>query len=239
MFKGQAHPSQLRRLFRLLVSLVLLGSLLLINVPKARADDVGGPIDTDTTWTLAGSPYIVVSPVLVMEGVTLTIEPGVTVRFNSHKALPVYGELIAIGTSENPITFTSNVGTNPGDWDYIVFTDTSVDAVYDVDGNYVSGSILKYVNIEYAGGASLADNNGALRLNASGPFITYTTVRNNAINGIMAFNNPITLKMTHNSITENAGAGIYVTSGMYVEITDSTNLVTSTMSPAGRWNQNR
>jgi len=222
MFKGQARPKHLRHLFHLLVSLSVLGALLLMNIPIARADDVGGPIDTDTTWTLAGSPYIVVSPVLVMEGVTLTIEPGVTVKFNSHKAIQVDGELIAIGTVENPITFTSNVGTNPGDWDYIVFADTSVDAVYDVDGNYVSGSILKYVIIEYAGGASLEENNGALRLDAAGPFITYTTVQNSATSGIIGFHNPVTIKMTHNSVMNNAGTGINVTGTTYLEITDNT-----------------
>jgi ABC-type dipeptide/oligopeptide/nickel transport system permease subunit len=36
--------------------------------------DVGGMISTNTTWDLAGSPYIVLAPVLVVEGVTLTIE---------------------------------------------------------------------------------------------------------------------------------------------------------------------
>ena len=221
MFIRTILPSHFRRWHHMLLCLSLLGAMVLSPTPAVRAGDVGGPIDTDTTWTLAGSPYIVTSPILVMEGVTLTIEPGVTVRFNSHKALQVAGELLAMGTSEHPITFTSNVGTNPGDWDYIVFTDSSVDAVYDVGGNYQSGSILQYVVIEYAGGASV-DNNGALRLDAAAPFITHCTIRNNASAGIMAYNSPTTLKMTHNAITDNAGAGIYVTSATSVEITDST-----------------
>ncbi|MDD1713608.1 MAG: PKD domain-containing protein, partial [Methanoregulaceae archaeon] len=157
-----------------------------------------------------------------MEGVTLTIQPGVTVRFDSHKALQIDGELIAVGTSASPITFTSNVGTNPGDWDYIVFSDSSVDAVYDIGtGVYQSGSTLQYVVIEYAGGASV-DNNGALRLDAAAPFITYTTIRHNASAGIRGFNSPVTLKMTHNTIMDNAGTGISVAGATYVEITDST-----------------
>lgn len=221
MSNDYAYSVQIRRLLHLIVSLSLLGALLLVNVPAARAEDVGGPIDTDTTWTLAGSPYIVVSPVLVMEGVTLTIEPGVTIRFNSHKALQIDGELIAMGTSDNPIIFTSNLGGNPGDWDYVVFSDSSVDAVYDVNGNYQSGAILQHVIIEYAGGASV-NNNGALRLDAAAPFVTHTTIRDNASTGIMAFNSPLTLKLTHNTIMDNAGTGIYVTSATTVEITDST-----------------
>jgi PKD repeat protein len=221
---ANAHPVRFRRLFRLLLSLSVLGSMLLINVPAVRAEDVGGPIDTDTTWTLAGSPYIVTSPVLVMEGVTLTIQPGVVVKFNSHKALQIDGELIAVGTSGSPIKFTSNVGTAPGDWDYIVFTESSVDAVYDIGtGVYQSGSTLQYVIIEYAGGASV-DNNGALRLNAAAPYITHSTIRNNASTGIMGFNygGTLTLKTTHNTMTNNAGTGIYVLETAYVEITDST-----------------
>ena len=224
MFTGYAHPAKLKRLLQLLVSLSLLGTMFFVNVPAAHAEDVGGPIFDNTTWTLAGSPYIVISPVLVMEGVTLTIEPGVVVKFNSHKALQVDGELHAVGTSGSPITFTSNVGTTPGDWDYIVFSDTSVDAVYDVGGNYQSGSILQYVIIEYAGGASV-DNNGALRLNSAAPFITHCTIRNNASAAIIGFNysNAHMFKATFNTIMNNAGAGISVDGiNPSAEITDST-----------------
>ena len=44
--------------------------------------DVSGAISVDTTWTLAGSPYVVVGDVTVEPDITLTIEPGVQVRFN-------------------------------------------------------------------------------------------------------------------------------------------------------------
>jgi len=46
---------------------------------------VSGAIRTNTTWTKAGSPYVVTGSVTVYgdttTGVTLTIEPGVEVRF--------------------------------------------------------------------------------------------------------------------------------------------------------------
>jgi hypothetical protein len=68
--------------------LVLLSSF---TVGPSSADTtVGGSISTDTTWTLSGSPYIVTSAVTVMgtdgdDGITtLTIQPGVIVKFNRY-----------------------------------------------------------------------------------------------------------------------------------------------------------
>lgn len=210
--------------FKLAVCLSLLSALLNIQVPGVQASDVGGLIDTNTTWGLAGSPYIVTSPVLVMAGVTLTIDPGVTVKFTSHKAMQIEGQLHAVGTAGSPILITSSAAAPaPGDWDYIVFTDTSADAVYDVSGNYVSGSTLQYVTIEYAGGASV-ENNGAVRLNAAAPYFEHCTIRYSASGGIHAYNGPadLVLKVRHSTLSDNAGTGIRMIGGAYVEITDNT-----------------
>ena len=111
--------------------------------------EVGGVIDTDTTWTVANSPYVVTSSVLVQQGVTLTINPGVEVKFNGGTSLRIDGELIAQGASDNKITFTSNQTTpDLGDWGCIFFTNTSTDAVVGSSGNYVGGSILRSVILE-------------------------------------------------------------------------------------------
>jgi RHS repeat-associated protein len=75
--------------------------------------EVSGDVTSSTTWTLDQSPYIVTGEMRVMPGVTLTIEPGVVVRFRVPASgapyqLLVYGTLIAEGTESQRITFTSD-----------------------------------------------------------------------------------------------------------------------------------
>jgi uncharacterized repeat protein (TIGR01451 family) len=93
--------------------------------PMAQAQpldsNVGGVITQSTTWTVAGSPYILTADVVVTTGVTLTIEPGVEVRGNSGTELDVLGHLEAVGTVTQPITFTSATDTGPGQWQGLFF----------------------------------------------------------------------------------------------------------------------
>ncbi len=67
---------------------------------------VGGPVPGDTTWTLAGSPYVVTSTVTVAAGLTLTIEPGVEIQLRSDKGITVFGSFLAQGTESNTISIT-------------------------------------------------------------------------------------------------------------------------------------
>jgi parallel beta-helix repeat protein len=66
-----------------------------------------GIIGSDTTWTKANSPYTLTGPVGIANGVTLTIESGVTVNLGSFY-LEVNGTLNAQGTSADKIVFNSN-----------------------------------------------------------------------------------------------------------------------------------
>ena len=81
--------------------------------------NVSGGIYSNTTWTLANSPYVVTDTVVVFPNVTLTIEPGVVVKFNNTKVLEIrQGTIIAIGTLNDSITFTSNAPSPyAGIWD--------------------------------------------------------------------------------------------------------------------------
>lgn len=83
--------------------------------------NVSGGIFADETWTLANSPYIVTGNVVVFPTITLTIEPGVLVKFNSGVQLELrQARLLALGTNSDSITFTSNTSSIPGSWDKVL-----------------------------------------------------------------------------------------------------------------------
>ncbi len=150
-------------------------SLLLVFLsisPISAATPVSGTISSNTTWAVADSPFQVTGNVTVASGVTLTIEPGVTVKFDSGKVLEVEGTLVARGTSTSTITFTSSAASPAaGDWGYIKFKDSSTDATFDGNGDYSSGSILEHCVAEYGGGIGIAHAVGIIWAASSSPFI--------------------------------------------------------------------
>ncbi|MEW6753840.1 MAG: right-handed parallel beta-helix repeat-containing protein [Candidatus Latescibacterota bacterium] len=101
----------------LLATALVLGTAL-----AARAADVSG--DQSGTWTLAQSPYVA-GGTTVPAGQTLTIEPGVVVRFHPGAYLSVRGTLNAVGTASAPITFTSNGNLAAGTWNSVCFEEGS------------------------------------------------------------------------------------------------------------------
>lgn len=137
------------------------------GIMVSQSTNVGGSITANTRWGLAGSPYIVTATVTVSNNTTLTLEPGVEVRFNANTALVLgsgsAGILSAQGTLTHPIRFTSNSALPvPGQWNGINFSLTT------------SASILDYCLIEYGGADS---NNANLRIASSTPTIQNSTIR--------------------------------------------------------------
>ncbi len=81
------------------------------SVWMASADTFVGGAVSGQTWTKANSPYVVTNDILVA---SLTIQPGVTVFFQSDRMMEVAGRLTAIGTAQDKITFTLHPASSAG-----------------------------------------------------------------------------------------------------------------------------
>ncbi len=208
------------------IKLILIAFVLIASISVASAADVGGVIMTDTTWNASGSPYNVIGSVLVWNGSTLTIEPGVVVNFADGKYLWIgdSGKLIADGTPDDKITFTG-ISKTKGYWKGVVFGPLSDDA------SVINNTIIEYGGREWFSGKSseqcfttsshanvvpsLTENQISqikthgisLRANiitcCAAPTITNSTIRNSAGNGILCIGPHSTPTITCNWITNN------------------------------------
>jgi hypothetical protein len=215
-----------RSVLAVMIILAAAAWILLLLPAEVQADTyVSGPITTDTTWNAAGSPYIITSTVNVMNGVQLTIQPNVVVKFNLGTSLEIDGALVA-----QDCTFTTNDATPArGDWGHIFFKTTSVDAIFDMSGNYVAGSMIQGCLVEWGGGG--AGVNGAIEVGGASPYLYQNTIRENGDSGIHATGrsatNPIVIR--ENSVTQNsgstAGGGVYVVAGSVISNTIANNSI--------------
>ncbi len=101
---------------------VVVLSLLLGHVGLRAETRVTGVLAADARWSSAYSPYRVEGDLLIRNGATLTIEPGVTVYMDKAANVRVEaGAIVAIGRSDLPIQVLSDkvrLGSTPaaGDW---------------------------------------------------------------------------------------------------------------------------
>jgi len=210
-----------------LLVLIIVGSITMTRrdfTPQVLASPnctiAAGVIASNTTWSPgACSTYDVTGNISVLNGVTLTIEPGTTIQFANNTSLTVQGVLLAMGTANNPITFTSSNGSPlPGDWLGILFVDEAPDAIVNLSYNYISGSIIQHSIIEYA--------QDGINLRNSIPYIDSNMIRNN-FQGIDASSsyssNPTPLVIRNSTISFNgddtvsfgySGGGISVSGGL-------------------------
>lgn len=160
-----------------------------------------GRITSDETW-IEGL-HIITGDVIV-DGATLTIEPGAIVRFNSRTSLYIGYQasqagatLLANGTPDKMITFTSSAATKTaGDWDYIWF-----------DEGASKVSSMQYCSVEYGGGYS--DRYGAIHIRESAASISNSTIKLSESHGISldgdgyfeAFNNNLVEQNTLSAIS--------------------------------------
>ena len=150
----------------------------------ANDDDLD--IKGEYTWTNQNIPYTIEGGLRIgaeVPGVQLTIEPGTVIKFYEGANFQIaywgnhYGSLIANGTTEEPITFTSaKPAPTAGDWDGFFFYEGS------------SNCIINNCFINYAGDTGVSD--AALFLTDAGSPLTLsnTHISNSASNGISVDN---------------------------------------------------
>ncbi len=173
-----------------------------------------GVVVTSGTWHNQGVPYEL-APLNDGDGIwitptegtpaILTIEPGTTIRFSEGAQLMVgyggsTGGLIAVGTAQSPITFTSASNSpQPGDWHQLNFADGAVDAQ----------TRLEHCIIEYGGRSGY----GNVLIADAIPAIADCTLRHGASYGFFLtgfeYPSPGTLE-ANNTFQDNAGANVHV-----------------------------
>jgi hypothetical protein len=159
---------------------------------------VGGPISSNTTWSTAYcDTYVIYGNLLVEEGATLTIMPGVVVAFQQDYRLEVRGALTARGEASDSIVFTGwESNQNPSWWDRIKFRNSSIDTTCS----------LLYCRIEYAMYGVYCDT--------ASPTISHSLIRK-CENGIYCFRG--SPHISQNTIRENQaspfGSGVFIDGG--------------------------
>lgn len=137
----------------------------LLLVAPALATAVPGTLSTDTTWSAAGSPYVLSATTTVLEGATLSVEPGVTVRLCGECDLVVQGSLVARGTADLPVRFEGE------GWGSVIFEEGSLDAVFDGVDSYASGSVLH--------SAVVTGGGQAVQIRGASPYLYDVTFESN------------------------------------------------------------
>jgi sugar lactone lactonase YvrE len=87
---------------------LILVLFLLIGLCVSAQTDVSGTIASNVTWEASKSPYNITNNITVSSGVTLTIEPGVTVKYTGNYRILVRGNIISNGSAAQPILFNGN-----------------------------------------------------------------------------------------------------------------------------------
>ena len=172
-------------------------------LPSVKATPVEGVISQDTLWTLVDSPFVVTNDIVVNLNVTLTIEPGVEVRFGGEFSIIVVGKIIAQGTEARKIRFTTNDPSGDNYWRSISI--------------YGTQSSFKHCIIEYGTNATVVET-GSLDIQES-------TVQLNSENGLTV--NGGAVNVNGNEFAFNGRNAIQISGGSSAAVTN--NIIRSNM----------
>ena len=158
------------------------------------------------TWTKSGSPYLVQGNILITNGATLTIQPGVTVNFQGGYKLLVSGRLLAAGTVADTIRFTT-VNTTTG-WQGIRFDNIASSN----DSSRISYCSVTYGVLLAANGAGISVNNFS-KLSITNSSITNCTANQGFGGGIYMSSSNAMVSDNNISFNHSLAGGIYINNG--------------------------
>ncbi len=159
---------------------------LLPSISSLSQTSVASNITQNTTWGIAGSPYLVANATIsVSTGKVLTIDPGVVVKFlGTGSQLTVNGQVLAQGTAGNPVIFTSYKDDTAGgdsNNDGTASTPAKQDWRYwDVQSPAGTPSQFSYCEFRYGGELAGSDEGWALKLSGAASVSNCTFYQNHA-----------------------------------------------------------
>lgn len=205
--------------------MTMVGMLGLLTVPDfvqaAGPTYVKGSINTNTTWDLNGSPYIVKDDITVQPDRILTIQPGVEVKFDGKYSIIVDGKLNALGTSASQIKFTSNQSSKQkGDW-YTIRLRTEDNRIDWADIEYANYGVF----LTYYGANNIVSNTTISNSESDGIYITNSdnnTIKDCSVTssdryGISIYSSHKT-KIIDTQISYNTFFGINLNASLYTVI---------------------
>lgn len=185
-----------------------------IEAGDLTVEEVTTDITVDTDWD--NGVYWVKNSIDIDNGVTLTINPGVVVKFASDADIEAYGTLNAQGTEEDRIVFTSekddsyggNTDGDPesvperGDWRYLYLRN--------------AGSVIEHSILRFGGGSS-----GTIVIRDGLHTLNNLTLTNSGDSGIRFFSGNGSMVMSNITASANNGSGIEGGSDYVMEISNS------------------
>ncbi len=134
-----------------------MGAWVLTTTPRPAGSEgllITTTIPQNRTLVLENSPYYLSLNPASANNTSLTIEPGVELRFYANTKLVIGGNLVMNGTTLNPIVLTSKTNDPLTLWSGIeIKNDASISRqalLVNPDKTYLSGNIINHVTIKYS-----------------------------------------------------------------------------------------
>ncbi len=142
---------------------------------SADGSEISGVLASDTTLDVNSSPWYVTDDLVVPNGLTLTIEPGVTVYVGAGKRITVNGRLVADGTEGELIHLTRV--PDAGKWHSLQFVGSTED-------NRVTYAVVEHGRT----------NNGMIGLTNSNLLLEDVTLANTDLRRIRTANSSLIVR---------------------------------------------